>query len=194
MIQISNREFLRYSHSQSTISEERFLRFLKELKLYLKNIQNIENEEAGKIGLRRLLISLGFHNYKIEPFKEVDLVIFEENREKEVFIETKLPNSPEMILDNNFQKKSFAQICYYFEKYGTSALKHLIITDYKTLYLFKSYDILQITQQFPKHHKKAKTSEIYETILENVDFSKIKYTKIDFLELEISTILYLYHI
>jgi hypothetical protein len=109
----------------------------------------------------------------------------------EVIIETKKPDSPEMITDDNFLKKSFAQICYYFVEFGSSSLKHLIITDYKTLYLFKAGEIEKITKQnsFPKWRKTANTETIYKDILKaNLDLIDLKYTKIDFTQFSISQI------
>ena len=109
----------------------------------------------------------------------------------ETIIETKKPNNSEMITDDNFLKKSFAQICYYFVEFGSSSLKHLIITDYKTLYLFKAGEIEKITKQnsFPKWRKTANTETIYKDILKsNLDLSNLKYTKIDFTQFSISQI------
>ena len=113
--QIKNRYFLRNSYSNSTIAEANFLRFLDELKIYLKALKNIQFEENGKVILRNLLNSTGFQNYKIETYKNIDLVIYQvsENSEQqnitiETIIETKKPNNSEMITDDNFLKKSFA--------------------------------------------------------------------------------------
>ena len=136
--QITNRHFLRNSYSNSTIAEANFLRFLDELKIYLKALKNIQLEENGKVILRNLLNSTGFQNYKIETYKNIDLVIYQvsENSEQqnitiETIIETKKPNNSEMITDDNFLKKSFAQIYYYFfVEFGSSSLKHLILIKY----------------------------------------------------------------
>jgi adenine-specific DNA-methyltransferase len=186
-MKISNRKFLSFSHSASTLSEEKFLRFTKELKSYIKNISEMKSlEENGKDYLKALFRSTGYENYKIEADQKVDLAIFEHEKNSEVFFETKLPNSSEMISDSNFQKKSFAQICYYADKYGTSSLKHLIITDYKNLYLFKTSEIEKI--DFPKYRKSAKTSKVYEDFIQNTEIPDLKFTKVDFSELEISKI------
>jgi adenine-specific DNA-methyltransferase len=186
-MKISNRKFLSFSHSASTLSEEKFLRFTKELKSYIKNISEMKSlEENGKDYLKALFRSTGYENYKIEADQKVDLAIFEHEKNSEVFFETKLPNSSEMISDSNFQKKSFAQICYYADKYGTSSLKHLIITDYKNLYLLKTSEIEKI--DFPKYRKSAKTSKVYEDFIQNTEIPDLKFTKVDFSELEISKI------
>ena len=193
--QITNRHFLRNSYSNSTIAEANFLRFLDELKIYLKALKNIQLEENGKSYLRNLLFSTGYENSKIEAVENIDLAIFKDleqgNSQIEVIFETKKPNSPEMITDDNFFKKSFAQICYYFVEFGSSSLKHLIITDYKTLYLFKAGEIEKITKQnsFPKWRKTANTEIIYKDILKaNLELSNLKYTKIDFTQFSISQI------
>ncbi len=193
--QITNRHFLRNSYSNSTIAEANFLRFLDELKIYLKALKNIQLEENGKSYLRNLLFSTGYENSKIEAVGNIDLAIFKDleqgNSQIEVIFETKKPNSPEMITDDNFFKKSFAQICYYFVEFGSSSLKHLIITDYKTLYLFKAGEIEKITKQnsFPKWRKTANTETIYKDILKaNLDLSNLKFTKIDFTQFSISQI------
>ena len=132
--QIKNRYFLRNSYSNSTIAEANFLRFLDELKIYLKALKNIQLEENGKSYLRNLLFSTGYENSKIEAVGNIDLAIFKDleqgNSQIEVIIETKKPDSPEMITDDNFLKKSFAQICYYFVEFGSSNLKHLILIKY----------------------------------------------------------------
>ena len=195
MIKIENRQFLKNSYSSSTISEAKFFRFLKELKIYLKKYQNFGIEESGKTDFQNLIESTGYENYEVRPEGNIDIAIWksvEKNEQKqlEVFIETKKGNSFEMISDENFAKKSFAQICYYYSEFGKSALKHLIITDYKTLYLFKASEIEKIvsSNQFPNYRKKAKTPEIYSEILESFDFSEIEYTKIDFSKMKISEI------
>jgi len=195
MIKIENRQFLKNSYSSSTISEAKFFRFLKELKIYLKKYQNFGIEESGKTDFQNLIESTDYENYEVRPEGNIDIAIWksvEKNEQKqlEVFIETKKGNSFEMISDENFAKKSFAQICYYYSEFGKSALKHLIITDYKTLYLFKASEIEKIvsSNQFPNYRKKAKTPEIYSEILESFDFSEIEYTKIDFSKMKISEI------
>ncbi len=195
---ISNRNFISPSYSASIISEARFYRFLIELKKYLNDIEKLENEEMGKTPLRNLIFSTGFNKYKIEPIKNSDLAIYEDRddldkKQIEVFIETKIPNSHEMIKDDDFKKKAFAQICFYADKEGTSSLKHLIVTDYKNLYIFKSFDIKRLTSSatFPKYNKKAKTEDIYLDILnwlDNLLDFKLEYTKVDFSKFEIEKI------
>ncbi len=183
---LKTRSLLTHSYSASIISEERFLKFLRELKKYLNNISKIENEETGKTSLRELFKSVGYKdNYKIEPYDKIDLAIYEniEHKKIEVIIETKLPNSREMVINNDFNKKAFAQICYYAYKYNSSSIKNLIITDYTTLYIFKANEIKKIIDSpfFPKISKKALTEEIYADILKNFDFlPEIKYGYINF--------------
>ena len=186
MTQIKNRNFLKNSYSNSTISETNFLGFLENLKIYLKNISDMKLEENGKIYLQNLLFSIGYENHKIEAVGNIDLAIHQDSQ-IEVIIETKKPNSSEMITDDNFIKKSFAQICYYYSEYRSSTIKHLIVTDYKTQYLFKTAEITNIvnSSDFPRYGKNAKTSDIYLDILKNIEISP-KYTKIDFEKFEIS--------
>ncbi|EJF07567.1 Eco57I restriction endonuclease [Thiovulum sp. ES] len=165
------------------------MRFLKELKIYLGKIQDISRERKGETYLQNILNSFDFGNSEINNFENIDLAIFQD-KQIEVIIETKKPDSSEMISDENFAKKSFAQICYYYSEYRSSSIKHLIITDYKTLYIFKASEIEKIvsSKEFPRYRKSAKTGDIYLDILRNFDFSDVKYTKIDFEKFEISKI------
>jgi type II restriction/modification system DNA methylase subunit YeeA len=186
MIFRKNREFLTHSQNRSTLSEEKFLRFTKELKIYLTKIPQIENEESGKTPLKNLIFSTGYDNHNIEPDRDIDLAIWEDvekssEKQIEVFIETKIPNSKEMVTDSDFRKKAFSQILYYFSQFGTSALKHLIVTDYRTLYLFKAKDIETVVKSkaFPKFRKGKSTKDIYSDI-EKTDLPSINYTKFDF--------------
>jgi hypothetical protein len=191
MIKIRNRDFLSPSHSASNLGEKRFLEFTKELKNYIQDISEMKRlEENGKTHLKNLLFSIGFQNYKIEASEYIDLAIFEHQKQHEVFIETKLPKSSEMISEENFKKKAFAQILYYTDRFGSSSLKHLIITDYETLFLFKAEDIRKITSSpiFPKYSKKAKTEQIYEDILREIDLSNLKYTSFNFTKFSIEDI------
>jgi len=188
--QIKNRHFLRNSYSNSTVSEANFLRFLDELKIYLKALKNIQLEENGKTILRNLLNSTGYQNSKIEVVGNIDLAISKDSQ-IEVIFETKKPDSLEMVTDDNFLKKSFAQICYYYSEHKSSSIKHLIITDYKTLYIFKAGEIEKITKQnsFPKWRKTANTETIYKDIIKGkIDLIDLKYTKIDFTKFQISQI------
>ena len=194
MIFRKNREFLTHSQNRSTLSEEKFLRFTKELKIYLTKIPQIENEESGKSPLKSLIFSTGFDNHNIEPDRDIDLAIWEDvekssEKQIEVFIETKIPNSKEMVTDTDFRKKAFSQILYYFSQFGTSVLKHLIITDYRTLYLFKAKDIETVVKSkaFPKFRKGKSTKDIYSDI-EKVDLPPIDYTKFDFSALTVEKV------
>ncbi|HIO71005.1 MAG TPA: hypothetical protein EYG60_03650, partial [Campylobacterales bacterium] len=191
MRQIANGEFLTRNYDRSSIGEKKFTHFLNELKNYLNRYPKIQNEEEGKPYLTNLLLASGFENfsdYTIAPEKKIDLAVFKErtngSREIEVIIETKI-NKSEMISDDNFHKKSFAQICYYYSKYKSSTIKHLIITNYQTIYIFKASEIEKITSSsnFPQCGEDAKTESIYSDILKNLDdkdIENLKYTKIDF--------------
>ena len=104
----------------------------------MKKLKNIFTRTFKSVGYK--------DNYKIEPYDKIDLAIYEniEHKKIEVIIEAKLPNSREMVINNDFNKKAFAQICYYAYKYNSSSIKNLIITDYKTLYIFKANEIKKI--------------------------------------------------
>ena len=191
MRHIPNIEFLTGVRNRSTIGQDKFINFLNELKNYLNRYPKVQNEEEGKSNLKSLFQVSGFENfsdYKIAPEKKIDLAIFRErangSREIEVIIETKT-NKSEMISDDNFRKKSFAQICYYYSKYKSSTIKHLIITNYQTIYIFKASEIEKITSSsnFPRRREDAKTKDIYSDILKNLDdkdIENLEYTKIDF--------------
>ncbi|EJF06099.1 Eco57I restriction endonuclease [Thiovulum sp. ES] len=190
-MEISNRNFLTFSHSASTLSEEKFTQFLKELKNYIKNISGMKLEENGKEYLKALFRSIGYENYKMEAVGNIDLAFFEEEKSPEIFFETKVTNSSEMISDTNFKKKSFAQICYYNHKYRTSSVKHSIITDFEKIYIFKTAEIEKVIKNlfFHKMRKDLKSDEIYKDILEDSDiFPELNFTKIDFSEISTSQI------
>ena len=138
----------------STISKEdmKFLKFKEAVKNYQLKIDINNTEEANKSVLSRFLEF--FTDYKLVVDRnDIDLAICNSNDELKVIIETKKNSSPDMIRDDNFNKKSFAQVIYYYlnQKKTNSemSITSIIITDFYSIYLFKERDI----HKFIDNHK-----------------------------------------
>ena len=75
MNQIKNRHFLTNSYSNSTISKDRFLGFLEELKTYVNNFKKINDERQGETYFQYFLNSFDFGDFEISelpPLIEVE--------------------------------------------------------------------------------------------------------------------------
>ena len=117
--------------------------FQKQINTYQSQIntaiENNEHEEHFKNLFNNFLKDI--YSYDINTHKRIDCVIKEKGQLK-VLIEVKRPqNLEEMIIDSNFNNKAFHELLlYYYEQRQelNSYINHLIITDCKSVYFFKS--------------------------------------------------------
>lgn len=131
-------------YSKAEISDSDLTVFFQLLSSFLQGINPEESEEYNKNLLIRFL-SNAFYEGKhlINTKQRADLAIYSTNApdsDVEVIFETKKPNSPEMISQDNFCKKAMYEVILYFLRERITnknyRIKHLIISDIYQWYIF----------------------------------------------------------
>ncbi len=145
--------------------------FSTQLENFTDGIDNKEYEEHLKYLLRDFLKKTFYNNNAINTKGNLDFVIHLENSNKSklgVIIETKAPDSREMITKENLQVKSMYQILLYYlqERINNqnNDIKHLIITNFYEWYIFDAsdfeklfFDNKELQKEFKSWSNKEKT-------------------------------------
>jgi len=143
--------------------ELRPLRLL--LDQYLRNISLMRNNEENLKGDLKELLSRRVNRYINIKENDIDLAIYStqeksKKMEVQVLIETKMPNSQEMICPDNFNKKALHEAARYYlnERYnGNRNIEKIIITDFNNFYIIPGE---QFDQKFARNRT---VKSIFET-------------------------------
>jgi adenine-specific DNA-methyltransferase len=144
-----NKAFLKVKPTYAEIEN-----FKKHLQNYFHSLDTNQSEENNKIILRDFLLSTHFGGYDCNVSGRIDLTIKEKSSTQlQVLFELKrLSNRSEMITDDNPNRKAMQEMVYYylqeFHTQKNTSLKHCIITDYHTFYVF---DALEFYKNFGKN-------------------------------------------
>ncbi len=137
--------------------------FIFEIEKFIKSIDSKSSEEHLKYPLRDFLKNTFYQKNEINTKGNIDFTINlnnSQNKNLGVIIETKAPNSNEMITRNNLQAKSMYQcLLYYLQERITNQnndLKHIIITNFYEWFVF---DANNFEQLFYNNGKKALVKE-----------------------------------
>ncbi len=162
--------------------------FSTQLEIFINGIDRDENEEYSKYPLRDFLKNTFYNNNAINTKGNFDFVIHIEKSNKSkvgVIIETKTPDSKEMITIDNLQVKSMYQILLYYLQERINNLnndiKHLIITNFYEWFIFDASDFEKIffenkelQKEFKSWDKKEKTSNKTELFYKEIAPKYIK--------------------
>ncbi len=147
--------------------------FSAQLEIFINEIDSDQNEEYSKYPLHTFLKNTFYSDNAINTKGNFDFVIHLEKSNKSkvgVIIETKAPDSREMITEDNLQAKSMYQILLYYLQERISNqnndIKHLIITNFYEWFIFDASDFeklffenKELQKQFKSWSNKEKTSQ-----------------------------------
>ncbi len=143
------------------------------LKIFLSKIERNQREEHLKYFFRDFLKKTFYRNNAINTKGNFDFAIHKDESDKsklEVIIETKTPESKEMITENNFSVKSMYQILLYFfqERINNknNDLKNIVITNFYEYFIFDAsdfeklfYENKDLKKEFENWNNDKKTSK-----------------------------------
>ncbi len=147
--------------------------FSAQLENFIRGIDSKEYEEHLKYLLRDFLKNTFYNANAINTKGNFDFVIHLEKSNKSkvgVIIETKTPDSKEMITEENLQVKSMYQILLYYlqERINNqnNDIKHLIITNFYDWFIFDAsvfeklfFDNKELQKEFKSWSNKEKTNQ-----------------------------------
>ena len=125
--------------------------FQKHLVLYIEEIKRIQDtatEETQKQKLKDLLSTMGNYQYEMNH-DSIDLSLWYQKQLK-VIIEAKTKKNPEMITDDELNKKAFQEALYYYmdqSKKQQNEITYIMITNFQYLYLFEEKEFLNLTKK-----------------------------------------------
>jgi adenine-specific DNA-methyltransferase len=130
-----------------------------------------ENEDTHKKDIENFLENTYYSGkYRINKKGNIDTVIFHSNDPNDkvgVIIETKIPNSYDMVKKDDLNKKSMQQLLWYYlnetEKNKNNEVKTLIVTTGFEWYIF---DAVEFYEHFSKNRELIKEYKYYE--VENI--------------------------
>ncbi|WP_370090395.1 Eco57I restriction-modification methylase domain-containing protein [Ekhidna sp.] len=138
--------------------------FITSLNKYLKALETDESEEHYKTPLRDLLNEVYYKNeFAINTKGRADFVIFNGKTDQTsagVLVETKKPNSSDMVTEKSLDNRSMHELMLYYMRervdHENNELKHLIITDFYQWYVFDAVDFYNLIYQNTAFRKKYK--------------------------------------
>ena len=147
--------------------------FATQLKIFTSKIQDKNREEHLKYHLRDFLKNTFYDNKAVNTKDDLDFAIHHDKTNKSrvgVIIETKTPDSKEMITLNNLQAKSMYQcLLYYLQERisnNNNDIKHLIITNFYEWFIFDAqdfeklfYENIELRNEFENWNNNKKTSQ-----------------------------------
>ncbi len=162
--------------------------FSAQLEIFINEIDNEQNEEYSKYPLHTFLKNTFYNDNAINTKGNFDFVIHLEKSNKSkvgVIIETKTPDSREMINKDNLQVKSMCQILLYYlqERINNhnNDIKHLIITNFYEWFIFDASDFeklffenKELQKEFKSWNKNEKTSNKTELFYKEIAPKYIK--------------------
>ena len=165
------RNFINPLLSRKAMDVEKFNAFKKSLEHYKKSLANqIATKQAEpNIVTNTLKPFLDSFGYQSGPYSQkgqigIDLAVMQ-NLRPSVIIEAKLPNSNDMIVAQDLNKRAFHQAILYFmneRAINNKALFHIIISDFNNWFVFDAKDFDKLFWQ-DKQVKK-----IYETFISRI--------------------------
>ena len=138
--------------------------FISSLNKYLKALETDESEEHYKTPLRDLLNEVYYKDeFAINTKGRADFVIFNGKTDQTsagVLVETKKPNSSDMVTEKSLDNRSMHELMLYYMRervdHENNELKHLIITDFYQWYVFDAVDFYNLIYQNTAFRKKYK--------------------------------------
>lgn len=196
-----------YSPSQSvqkaylkeSVDESDIRLFKDEMAVLLDEIDEYESEEHNKNLVVKFLGKALYNNieYKVNTYQSTDLAIYKSNRPVVIF-EFKGPGRPDMVSQDNLNKKSLHELVLYYirEEVGkkNNGITHLIITDCVHYFVFEKklfYNLFARNKKFTQKVLEADNNKAYGTdyiyneiikpVVEQVE-DKFEYTYFDLSE------------
>ncbi|MDI1298900.1 TaqI-like C-terminal specificity domain-containing protein [Methylotenera sp.] len=143
------RNFINPLLSRKALDADKFNAFKQALEHYKKSLadQISTNQTEPNIVASALKPFLDSFGYKSEPYSQkgqisIDLAVMQ-NLKPSVIIEAKMPNSTDMIVEQDLNRKSFQQAIMYFmneRAKDNKALFHIIVTDFNNWFVFDAKD------------------------------------------------------
>ncbi|MEQ9468981.1 MAG: DUF559 domain-containing protein [Ekhidna sp.] len=138
--------------------------FHSSLNKYLEALKTDESEEHYKAPLRDLLNDVYYKDeFAINTKGRADFVIFNGKTDQTsagVLVETKKPNSSDMVTEKSLDNRSMHELLLYYMRervdHENNELKHLIITDFYQWYIFDAADFYNLIYQNTAFRKKYK--------------------------------------
>lgn len=108
------------------------------------------SEENLKNDFQRFL-SEAFSYQAQFDYDKIDLTLWE-NGQLKTIIETKGVDSSDMIIESDFNRKSFHQVLFYYmdqQAKSQNAIESIIITDYKTMFVIREIIFKELSLRRP---------------------------------------------
>ena len=137
------------------------------LNSYLRSVSLTKNDEEKLKGDLKEFLAKRIKRYINSKENGIDLAIYstiEKSKDMyvQVLIETKVPNSPEMIVSGNFNKKALHEAAlYYLTERGDEnnrGIEKIIISDFNNFYIFNGE---QLDLKFERNRRVNKIFEQY---------------------------------
>ena len=160
------RNFINQLLSRKGVDAEKFNTFKLALAHYKKSLadQISTKQTEPNIVTNSLKPFLDGFGYQSEPYSQkgqisIDLAVMQ-NLKPSVIIEAKMPNSADMIVAHDLNKRAFQQAIMYFmneRAKDNKALFHIIVTDFNNWFVFDAKD-------FDRHFWQNKmVKKVYDT-------------------------------